>query len=121
MLERGVRGRVVAAGHFYDWDAFTALIEGVTGARIPRIAAPGWLLRGGARTLDVVGRVTGRRMPMTGEGIEVATRFRAVADSPRVAELGVTWRPAQETIEDLFRWLLATGRLPAKAVPALAE
>jgi nucleoside-diphosphate-sugar epimerase len=120
MLEREVRGRVVAAGHFYDWDAFTALIEGVTGARIPRIAAPGWLLRGGARTLDVVGRVTGRRMPMTGEGIEVATRFRAVTDSPRVAELGVTWRPAEETIEDLFRWYLATGRLPERAVPALA-
>jgi nucleoside-diphosphate-sugar epimerase len=120
MLERDMHGRVVAAGHFFDWDAFTALIEGVTGATIPRITAPGWLLRGGARTLDVVGKLTGRRMPMTGEGIDIATRFRAIADSPRVAELGVAWRPAEETIEDLFRWFAATGRLPAKAAPALS-
>ena len=120
MLEHEVRGRVVAAGYFFDWDAFTALLEEVTGARIPRIAAPGWLLRGAARTLDVAAKVTGRKMPITGEGIEIATRFRPMQDSPRVSQLGVTWRAPEETIEDLFRWYLATGRLPPKAVPALS-
>ena len=121
MLEQEVRGRVVAAGYFFDWDAFTVLLEEVTGARIPRIAAPGWLLRGAARTLDVVSKVTGKKMPITGEGIEIATRFRPMQDSPQVAQLGVSWRPPKETIEDLFRWYVAAGRLPAKAVPALSE
>jgi nucleoside-diphosphate-sugar epimerase len=120
MLESRTPGRVVAAGHFFDWDEFTALLEKVTGARIPRIAAPGWVLRAAARGLDVVGKLTGRRMPMSGEGIEIATRWTAVADSPRVAELGVRWRPAEETVEAVFRWLVAAGRLPASAVPALA-
>jgi dihydroflavonol-4-reductase len=121
MLEQEVRGRVVAAGYFFDWDAFTVLLEEVTGAHIPRIAAPGWLLRGAARTLDVVSKVTGKKMPITGEGIEIATRFRPMQDSPQVAQLGVSWRPPKETIEDLFRWYVAAGRLPAKAVPALSE
>jgi nucleoside-diphosphate-sugar epimerase len=120
MLEHEVRGRVVAAGYFFDWDAFTALLEEVTGARIPRIAAPGWLLRGAARTLDAVAKLTGRKMPITGEGIEIATRFRPMQDSARVAQLGVTWRAPEATLEDLFRWYLATGRLPPKAVPALS-
>lgn len=119
MLESKTHGRVVAAGHFFDWDAFTALLEEVTGARIRRIRAPGWLLRGAARTLDVVGRLTGRPMPMTGEGVEIATRFRRIPDSPRVAELGVTWRDPAETLRDLFTWFLDTGRLPPRAVPAL--
>jgi nucleoside-diphosphate-sugar epimerase len=62
MLEAETRGRIVAAGHFFDWDDFTHAIEQSTGADIPRIRAPGWLLRGGARMLDVVGRLTGRTM-----------------------------------------------------------
>jgi nucleoside-diphosphate-sugar epimerase len=120
MLENGTRGRIIAGGHFMDWDEFTKILERVTGATIPRIAAPGWLLRGAARTFDLVGRLTGKPMPMTGEGIEIATRFRKVDDSARIAELGVEWRPAEETLEDLFRWFLETGKLPARAVPRLA-
>ncbi len=121
MLDAGARGRVVAAGHHFDWDGLTALIEEVTGATIPRIRAPAPLLRVFARTLDVVGRVTGRKMPMSGEGIEIATRWPHVEDSPRVAEYGVRWRPAAETIADLFRWYVEAGRLPPKAVPRLAD
>jgi nucleoside-diphosphate-sugar epimerase len=121
MLERNERGRIVAAGHFFDWDEFTALIERVTGADISRIRAPGWLLRAAARSFDAVAKVTGRSMPMTGEGVEIATRFRAIDDSPRVAALGVEWRDPEETIHDLFRWFLDTGRLPPQAVPKLAD
>jgi nucleoside-diphosphate-sugar epimerase len=120
MLERRTAGRIVAAGHFFAWDAFGELLEGVTGARIPRIRAPGWLLRGAGRTLDVVGKITGRTMPMTGEGVEIATRFRRMEDSPKIAELGVAWRDPAETLSDLFVWFVDAGKLPARAVPALA-
>jgi len=121
LLESRRRGRVIAAGHFFTWDEFTDLLARVTGARIPRFSAPGWLLRGAARTLDVVGRLTGRTMPMTGEGVEIATRWQRIEDSKQVAELGITWRPPVETLSDLFRWYLEAGRLPASAVPRLGE
>lgn len=120
MLETRTTGRVVAAGHFLDWDEFTTLLEEVSGARIPRIRAPGWVLRAASRTLDVVGRVTGQTMPMTGEGIEIATRFSKMSDSKAVAALGVTWRDPHATLSDLFAWFLEAGHLPASAVPALA-
>lgn len=119
MLEEKTRGRVLAGGHFHDWDEFTRLLEEATGARIPRIAAPGWLLRAAARTMDGVGRLTGRPMPMTGEGIEIATRVRPMQNSPRVAELGVAWRDSVETLRDLFQWFLDIGKLPPRAAPAL--
>ena len=119
MLEEERVGRVIAAGHYFDWDEFTALLEEVTGAEIPRLAAPGWLLRLAGRSLDRVGALTGKKMPMTGEGLEIATRFPRMQNSRQVAELGIDWRDPRETIHDLFVWLVEVGRLPASAVPAL--
>ena len=120
MIEEAVPGRVVAGGHYFDWDEFTSLIEEVTGAVIPRISAPGWALRLTGRVLDQVARVTGRTMPMTGEGIEIATRFPRMSDSALVSELGLAWRDPSETIRDLYTWFLDSGKLPARAVPRLA-
>jgi hypothetical protein len=57
---------------------------------------------------------------MTGEGVEIATRFRRMEDSPKIAELGVAWRDPAETLSDLFVWFVDAGKLPARAVPALA-
>jgi nucleoside-diphosphate-sugar epimerase len=120
LLESQTHGRIAAGGHFHSWDEFTEILSGVTGASIPRVAAPGWLLRGVARSLDLIGKVTGRAMPFTGEAIEIATRFRAMEDSAQVAELGVSWRDPAETLRDLFQWFLDEGRLPPRAVPALS-
>jgi nucleoside-diphosphate-sugar epimerase len=119
MLEQKTSGRIAAGGHFHDWDELTRLIEEVTGAEIRRIRAPGWLLRGGARGMDVVARLTGRSMPMNGEGIEIATRARAMEDSKRLGELGIVWRDPAETLRDLFQWFLDMGKLPPHAMPAL--
>ena len=115
------RGRIAAGGHFHGWDEFTEILSRVTGAEISRIAAPGWLLRGAARSMDMVAKITRRQMPMTGEGIEIATRFRAMEDSEQISALGVEWRDPAETLRDLFQWFLDQGRLPPHAVPALSE
>lgn len=121
MLEQKTHGRVIAAGPHFSWDEFTTLLEQVTGATVSRIKAPGWVLRGAARGADLVGRLSGRSMPLTGEGVEIATRWRPIADSAQVRELGVVWRDPAETLADLFRWYVEAGRLPAKAVPALVQ
>lgn len=119
MVDARARGRFVPAGHFLDWDGATRMIEDVTGATLPRIKAPGWVIRGAGRAMDVVGRLTGRSMPMTGEGVEIATRFRAMQDTPALARFGVEWRDERETFLDLYQWLLDAGHLKPKAVPAL--
>jgi nucleoside-diphosphate-sugar epimerase len=121
LLANQTRGRIAAGGHFHGWDEFTEILSQVTGAEIPRIAAPGWLLRGAARSMDLVAKISRRQMPMTGEGIEIATRFRAMQDSKQIAALGVQWRDPAETLRDLFQWFLDQGRLPPQAVPALSK
>ena len=106
LLTNRTRGRIAAGGHFHGWDEFTEILSRVTGAEISRIAAPGWLLRGAARSMDIVAKITRRPMPMTGEGIEIATRFRAMEDSKQISALGIEWRDPAETLRDLFQWFL---------------
>jgi nucleoside-diphosphate-sugar epimerase len=120
LLEQKRTGRFVAAGHYFTWDELTALIEDVTGANISRLSAPGWLLRAGGSLADAIGRISGRNLPLSREGMEIATRWRPIADSPELAALGLGWRPARATLEDMFRWFVQTGRLPASAVPGLS-
>ena len=119
ILEDGRRGRFLANGHFFRWDELADEIEAVSGRRLRRLGAPGWLLRGAGRAFDALGRLTGRSYPLSGEGMEVATRWKPMADSPAIAELGVRWRPPRETLADMFRWYVAAGRLPARALPRL--
>ena len=121
LLESGTSGRIAAGGQFHGWDEFTEILSEVTGASISRIRAPGWLLRFAARSMDIIGRLSGRPMPFTGEAIEIATRFRAMEDSGQIRALGVEWRDPAETLRDLFQWFLDEGRLPPKAVPALSK
>ena len=121
LLERRAPGRCVAAGHSFTWDALTALLEEVSGASIRRISAPGWLLRAAGRLADGAGRLRAARFPISGEGMAIATRWRPVADSPELAALGVSWRAPRETLEDMLRWLVEAGRLPAHAAPRIAQ
>jgi nucleoside-diphosphate-sugar epimerase len=118
-LESRHSGVLLAAGHYYTFDQLTSMLEQVTGAEIPRIPGSGWMLRSLARGLDVIGRLTGRSMPMTGEGIAIATLWQRVEDSKAVAELGVEWRPPEETLADVFRWYVDRSRLSASAVPKI--
>jgi nucleoside-diphosphate-sugar epimerase len=120
MLEQQVRGRALAAGHFYDWDGLTNLLEEISGAKIQRIRAPGWLLRSAGSAADAVSRATGKSLMLTREALEIATRWKPVEDSPEVARLGTVWRDPRETIHDMLCWLLEAGRLPPRAAPRLA-
>jgi len=119
LLESKHTGPLLAAGHYFTFESFTEMLEGVTGARIPRIRAPAWLLRTAGRVFDVVARVTGRRMPLTAESMAIVTLWQRVEDSGAVAELGIEWRPPEDTLRDLFRWYVEIGRLPADTVPSI--
>ena len=119
VLEAGSTGPIVVGGHYFTFDTLTEAIERVTGARVPRIRTPAPVLRVVAALSDVLSRFTGRDTSLSGEGIDILRGWRQVHDSDLVAELGVAWRPAEETLADMYRWLVEAGRLPASAVPAI--
>lgn len=121
IVETRCHGRLVAAGHYLDWADLRSVIAGTTGASIRAIRAPGFVLRGAGRLADVAAKLTGRRLMFGHEAMEVATRWRAIADSPEIAGLGVVWRAPTRTLEDVYRWFLERGAIPAKSVPKLKQ
>lgn len=120
LLERGAASRTIAAGHFFPWRELADRIEAATGAKVQRLRAPDALLRAAGRLADRIARWRGVRSPLSAEGMEIATRWRRIDDTPDVAALGVAWRDPAQTLEDLYRWLWTSGRLPATALPRLA-
>lgn len=124
LLERIVatryHGRIVAAGHYFDWRPLREAIAGVTGAQVGVLRAPGFVLRGAGRLADALAKASGRSFMIGREAMEVATRWRAVDDSPAVAQLGVAWRDPAATLADVYRFFLERGALRPEAVPRLA-
>jgi len=114
-------GRIIAAGHYLGWHELRRAISDATGASIRAIRAPGFVLRSFGRAADVASRSTGRSLMITHEAMEIATRWRAVRDSPDVVELGVDWRPAAGTLEDVYTWFLERGAIAPGAAPKLAR
>ncbi len=119
LLATRANGGFIAAGEFFTWRGLTECIEGVTGASIRRMRAPGWVLRGAGSVADLAGRVTGRALPMSREAMEVATRWRHIEDSKEITEMGVQWRPSEETLRDVYSWFLARGAINPQFVPKL--
>lgn len=120
IVEAKRHGRIVAAGSYFTWRGLRTAISEATGSEIGAIRAPGVVLRAAGRIADLAGRLTGRSLLITHEAMEVATRWRAIADSPAVSELGVEWRPPARTLEDVYGWFLERGAIPAKRAPKLA-
>jgi nucleoside-diphosphate-sugar epimerase len=111
LLEEKRTGRFVVGGQFQRWDELVAALEPLTGSRIRRLRAPGWLLRGAGSALDWVRRIRPVASPISREAMEYATGMRALPNDCALAELGVPLRPLVETYADTLAWLISAGRV----------
>ena len=113
--------RWIVGGPYVRWTDLADLLEDLTGRRIPRIRAPGALLRGLGRLGDAAKRVVPFGFPLTYEAMTTATRWPGVDSARTLAELGVCFRDLRETLEDTLCWMLAAGHLTAAQVGRLAR
>lgn len=113
--------RWMAGGPFVPWSELPAILEDVTGRRIPSFGMPGGLMRGLGRLGDAVKRVAPFDLPLSHEAMVTATRWPGVDSSATTAELGVAFRDLRETFADTLAWMHAEGHLPAKLVGRLAD
>ncbi len=65
-------------------------------------------------------RVIPANLSITYEGMVFLTKGVPTDDSATLAALDVTLRPAEETIADTLRWLVAQGLLKPAQVPTLS-
>ncbi len=113
--------RYAAAGPMLSWAENYAVIERVTGRRMRlRAPIPGPLLRGFGRVGDAVKRVADFAFPLTSDAMEFATRWPGVDASRTTRELGLHFRPVEETYADAIRWMHRAGHLSARLAGKLA-
>jgi nucleoside-diphosphate-sugar epimerase len=123
-LERGRRGeRYLAAGRHMTLAELVPLIGRLAGVAAPTRTMPTALLYTLALGFEGFARLTGRPvlMSLATVRVMVAENERSRFDATKLArELGVAFRPVEETLADEIAWFRANGILPAPSPAAAA-
>ncbi len=112
---RGPR-RYVVPGEALDAGLMYGTLERVTGRRLPHVVVPGPLGVPLARVMSLLQRPLPTRWhyPADVEGAELAVRDTRFDDTPARRDLGVVPVPFEQSLRDTTRWLVESGRLPAR-------
>lgn len=104
-LERqDIRGRYVVAGPTTTLANLTRLLEKVSGQRGPRLHLPYRLAMLLALVVETVARWLGKDALITREGIRSLQHGHQYNSSRAQRDLGVTFRPLEETLSDCVTW-----------------
>lgn len=112
--------RFMAGGQLRTLPEIGETIRTLTGRSFPVLPVPGALLRGVGRASDVLRRKVPYRTVFTGEAMDALTLVRPTDDSALHDQLGVAYRPPEESIEASLRALHAGGLLGDREVGRLA-
>jgi nucleoside-diphosphate-sugar epimerase len=112
--------RYGAAAEMLSWAELYERLDRLTGARLRRLSVPGWLMRAAGSAGDVVKRVYDFNFPLTRDAMEFATQWPGADASRTTRELGLAFRPVEETYRDTLAWLHRAGHLEARHVGRLA-
>jgi dihydroflavonol-4-reductase len=121
VLQPGGPRRYVVPGHHLGGQLLFATLADVTGRRFPHLVLPGAVLAPSTRLIDAAHRLLpdGWRYPADREGVELARRDTRFDDTAARTELGVEPIPFRQSIADTVRWLVESGRVPARRAPRL--
>ena len=111
LLEGKKSGRYLAAGHYSEWRHFGDLLRKVTGRRLLALPVPGALMRGIGAVMDVVAKVRSPKLPISHEGMTLATRWVVCDDNKLREDLALQYRPLEETLADTVRWMADSGHV----------
>lgn len=112
VLERG-RGprRYLATAQRVSLSELAAIVARVTGRQIATREMSAGLLLGPLRLLEVASQALSVRLPATYHSMYVAFADNHIDDNRTRSELGLTPRPVEETLTDMIRWMVDTGRV----------
>jgi nucleoside-diphosphate-sugar epimerase len=113
--------RYAAAAEMLPWADIYPLLDRITGGRVRRITVPGPLLRAAGSVGDVVKRFYDFNFPLTRDSMEFATQWPGADAERTTRELGLAFRPIEETYRDTLAWMHRAGHLTTAHVGRLAS
>ncbi len=123
MIAAGNRGRCgesyLLAGEKITVSQLMAVLERITGERMPRMILPKALAHWLARFAPLYSRLTHSRPLFTEESISILDSNCCVSHDKASRELGYAPRPVEESVADTIHWFREVGMLPAPGQAAL--
>jgi len=104
-------GRYCLGGHFLGWRALGKVLSRITGRRLPLVPVLGVTMRTLGKIVDAIQPVLGADTPFTYEAMLYATRWVNLDNSKAEQELGIEFRPVEDSIRDALLSLLERGEL----------
>ena len=118
---RGAR-RYMAGGHFVTWAEEADIVERVTGLKVWRMPTPVWLLHLAARIIDLIKLIVPSfDYPLTPEAAQYVVGSRPCDSRKTIEELGLDFRPTEETLGDAIAWMAAAGHIDRKLAGRLVD
>ena len=100
---------LVAGEEYYDAGNFFKMLEKVSGVPSPRLRMPYPVMLTLAWFYELMGRITGKPPQFTREGIRTLVETGGVSSQKAIRELGVKFRPLEDTLGDQVNWYREHG------------
>jgi nucleoside-diphosphate-sugar epimerase len=113
--------RYIVPGHFITGRELYRAVSDTAGRRLPHLTLPGSIIGPTVALIEAVQRRLPQRWhyPADREGIEIWRRATRFDDSAARTDFGIDPIPLPQTIADTVRWLVESGRVPARRAPRL--
>jgi dihydroflavonol-4-reductase len=117
----GEPSRYIVPGHHMDGHELYSAVSDAAGRFLPHLILPAAVIVPTVRLIDVVQRRLPQRWhyPADREGLAIVRRDTRFDDSATRREFGLDPVPFRQTIADTVRWLVESGRVPARRAPRL--
>jgi len=117
---RGAR-RYMAGGELVTLPRLVEILRTLTGRRLLSVPVPAPTMRAIGALSDLVQRIAPISLPLTHEAMVTLTGGVPCDNRRTTDELGVAFRPVEETVADTLGWLRETGGLTARHVGRLGR
>lgn len=108
--ERGRSGeRYIVSKEYITLEHLAQTVSKVCGVPIPTRRIPYPVLNGLAHAAELTLRLTGKQPAISVNALKAMNRRQEVSSAKAIRELGVTFRPLEETIRDTANWFIANG------------
>lgn len=109
-VSKGRSGQAYAvAGRFMNLMDWAKWMEQISGVAAPRIKPPQRVLEGLACLGETVAKMMGQAPNLSLEGIRTMHEKHVISSAKAERELGVRFRPLEQTMRDTYDWFKANG------------
>jgi dihydroflavonol-4-reductase len=113
-VERGRSGeRYIVSKGYVTLEHLAQTVSTMSGVPIPTLRIPYAVLNLLAHVSELGSRMTGTQPAMSVNALKALNRRHDVSAAKAMRDLGVTFRPFEETIRDTANWFLANGYVHA--------